>query len=237
MLKNHSCLPTLVAWLSVQSNHTVRLKAAGRYASGLLVTESLVDAALAGRFEHDARVVRPPAEQKAGFILTAAHFLRGPAGGGRVWVRGESFSATAQEHVSVFGTDIAVLKLQGRAPGMSLPGIASGLLSPGQLTLTYGFGGRSTEKVPKELRGRALFRVPCALSRNAFTRVRHGVVIINTPEPAVRGDSGGPVLAGGQVYGLQSMISDPFGVNTRVATVASIAPHLPAIRRAMEQLW
>ena len=220
----------------MRTNHTVRLRASGRYASGLLVTQELIDAALVLRSGHGSGDFQSQVAQRAGFILTAAHFLRGPAGEGKVQVRSSHFSGTAQGHVAIFGTDIAVLKLDGLAPTAQLPGIAPGQLSSGQHTITYGFGGRSTATVPKQLQGKVLFTVPWAVSRNPFTRLRHGVMIFNSIEPAIRGDSGGPVLSDGLVYGLQSMITDPFGINTRVATVALFGPHLPAIRRAMGHL-
>lgn len=220
----------------MRSNHTVRLNAANRYASGVLVTRELVDAALSIHAGHGAGAFRPQVADRAEFILTAAHFLRGPAGRGVISVRNSAFSATARGHISIFGTDIAVLKLTHRAPTTQLPAISPWRLSLGQRTLTQGFGGRATALVPKDLQGRVLLKVPFALSRNPFTRVRHGAMVLNHPTPAVRGDSGGPVLSGGLVYGLQSMITDPLGFNTRVGTIAVLAPHLPAIRRAMEQL-
>lgn len=217
-------------------NHTVRLKGAGRYASGVLVTPELVDAALSVQSGHGARDFRPHVSARADFILTAAHFLRGPGGDSVVQVRSSAFTGTARGHVSIFGTDIGVLKINGRAPTTQLPAISPWRLSAGQQTVTYGFGGRSTATVPKTLHGRVLLKVPFALSRNPFTRVRHGAVVFNSPEPAIRGDSGGPVLADGLVYGLQSMITDPLGFNTRIATVATLSQHLPAIRQAMIQL-
>lgn len=220
----------------MRTNHTVRLKAAGRYASGLLLTEALIDAALAIHSGYGASDFQSQVAQRAGFILTAAHFLRGPAGDGTVEVHSSNFTGTAQGYVAIFGTDIAVLKLDGLAPTTQLPGISPWQLSPGQHTITHGFGGRSTARVPKQLHGKVLFKVPFAVSRNPFTRLRHGAMILNTPEPAIRGDSGGPVLADGLVYGLQSMITDPFGINTCVATVATLSQHLPAIKRAMERL-
>lgn len=46
-------------------------------------------------------------------------------------------------------------------------------------------------------------------------------MIFNTT-PAVKGDSGGPVIADGKVFAVQSLILDPFGVNLGVATVSLI---------------
>ncbi|NLZ58064.1 MAG: serine protease, partial [Corynebacterium sp.] len=149
----------------MRTNHTVRLRASGRYASGLLVTQELIDATLALYSGHGSGDFQSQVAQRAGFILTAAHFLRGPAGDGKVQVRNSRFSGTAQGHVAIFGTDIAVLKLDGLAPTAQLPGIAPGQLSPGQHTITHGFGGRSTARVPKQLHGKVLFKVPFAVSR------------------------------------------------------------------------
>lgn len=219
----------------MRSNHTVRLSAPGRYASGFLVSKALVDASLSAQLDPGAGELPSHMSDRAEFVLTAAHFLRGSGGSSPIRVRGGRLSGTAREHVSIFGTDIGVLRLETPAPTRQLPMLSPTPIRFGQRTVTYGFGGRSNALVPKELPGRVLARVPFALSRNPFTRVRHGVMVFNHPEPAIRGDSGGPVLSDGLVYGLQSMITDPLGFNTRVATVAALAPHLPAIRRAMEQ--
>ena len=213
----------------MRSTHTVRLSGAGRYASGLLLTPELVDACLAGAPAH--------LSARAGLVLTAAHFLRGPAGTGRgIRVHGQGFSVRATSHISVFGTDLAVLRLVERAPTMQLPGWSADRLRPGQRTTTFGFGGRPQAVVAKQLTGRVLTRVPFGVSRNPFTRVRHGALLLNAPEKAVRGDSGGPVLVDGLVCGVQSMISDPFGRNTGIATIAATVGQLPAIRRAITQL-
>lgn len=220
----------------MRSNHTVRLSAPGRYASGFLVSKALVDAALSTQVDPGARELPSHVSDRAEFVLTAAHFLRGSGGASPIRVRGVRLSGMAREHVSIFGTDIGVLRLETPAPTRQLPMLSPTPIRFGQHTVTYGFGGRSTALVPKELHGRVLARVPFALSRNPFTRVRYGVMVFNRSEPAIRGDSGGPVLADGMVYGLQSMITDPLGFNTRVATVAALSPHLAAIRRAMEQL-
>lgn len=219
----------------MRSTHTVRLTGTGHYASGLLFTRELVDACL------DDRAARRAAHRylsaRADLVLTAAHFLRGPAGAGRrVSVHGRDFTATAAAHISVFGTDLAVVRLNRPAPAMQLPAWSPQALRPGQRTTTFGFGGRPKDTAPKELSGRVLTRVPLSLSRNPFTRVRHGALLWNSPVKAIPGDSGGPVLVDGLVCGVQSMITDPFGLNSGIATVAATVNHLPALRRAITQL-
>ena len=52
-----------------------------------------------------------------------------------------------------------------------------------------------------------------------MTRVRPAGLVYANP-PAVKGDSGGPVLVGGKVIGVQSLILDPRGINLRIATVS-----------------
>lgn len=197
--------------------HTVRLNSAGRYATGVLSTGS--------------------AEQtidQAEFIITAAHFLHGPAS--VIRVRNQAFSGIARKYLAIFGTDIAVLKLHRPAPPMQLPALASTSLRCGDTTLTTGFGGLARAVVPKELPGRVLTRIPGNVSRNSLTRVRHGALLLNAPGKAIRGDSGGPVLKDGQLHAIQSMITDPLGFNTGVATVALLSPFLSEIRWAMNRL-
>ncbi|WP_080796859.1 trypsin-like serine protease [Corynebacterium pacaense] len=198
-------------------SHTVRLNSAGRYATGVLTTGSM-----------------DPVTDRAGFIITAAHFLHGPAA--VIRVRNQTYSGTANRHLAIFGTDIAVLRLNGHAPTMKLPGMATDTLRIGHSTLTTGFGGQPRGLAPKELHGRVITAIPGNVSRNRITRVRHGALVLNAPDRAIRGDSGGPVLKDGIVYAIQSMITDPLGFNTGLATVAQVGPFLPEIQWAMDQL-
>ncbi|BAU95841.1 hypothetical protein N24_1579 [Corynebacterium suranareeae] len=172
--------------------------------------------------------------ERATYILTADHFLRSCSK--VIYIRGQNFTATATTSLSVFGTDLGLIKLDGKAPTMPLPLITDKPLHVGSKTITYGFGGQPSATTPKEIHGRVISTIPYGVSRNRITRVHHGVLIYNSPEKAVKGDSGGPVLVDGRVAGIQSMISDPGGFNTGVATAATLTQHLPALAHAMDLL-
>ncbi|ALC05850.1 hypothetical protein CDES_07185 [Corynebacterium deserti GIMN1.010] len=210
----------------MRSHHTVRIKSAGHYASGLLLTRQHLD-------EADATLAGSISE-RASYILTADHFLR--SCGTIIYIRGQSFNATATTSLSVFGTDLGLIKIDGKAPTMALPRLATTPIRIGTKTTTYGFGGQPNATVPKEIHGRVISTVPMGMSKNRVTRVTHGALVYNSPGKAVKGDSGGPVLIDGLVTGIQSMITDPGGWNTGVATIALISEHLPALRQAAAQL-
>jgi len=84
-------------------------------------------------------------------------------------------------------------------------------------TLTLGFGGKA--QAVQSRPGFYLGSLPISWSRSGATKVRPAGLVYTNP-PAIKGDSGGPVLARGKVIGVQSLILDPRGVNLRVATVA-----------------
>ena len=65
--------------------------------------------------------------------------------------------------------------------------------------------------------GRLIMPLPVAISRTG-SFVRPAGIIFNRT-PAIKGDSGGPVLAGGKIVGVQSLIVDPFGRNSHFAVV------------------
>lgn len=147
-------------------------------------------------------------------VLTCAHFFarRGWAGV-RVRIDGSAYDP-AHAHV-MRGTDIALVRLSQPADAPVLPLGPSP--RPLARTLTLGFGGKAQHVQTRP--GVFLGTLPAAWSRNRATQVRPaGLVVANTP--AVRGDSGGPVMADGKVVGVQSLILDPLGVNLRLATVA-----------------
>lgn len=147
-------------------------------------------------------------------VLTCAHFFvrRGWAGV-RVRIDGSAYNP-AHAHV-MRGTDIALVRLSQPADAPVLP------LGPSPLplarTLTLGFGGKAQHVQTRP--GVYLGTLPAAWSRNRATQVRPAGLVVANP-PAVKGDSGGPVMAGGKVVGVQSLILDPLGVNLRLATVA-----------------
>ncbi|WIM72444.1 trypsin-like serine protease [Corynebacterium suedekumii] len=76
---------------------------------------------------------------------------------------------------------------------------------------------------------------PSRVLPNLATVVRSGALIYNNP-PAVRGDSGGPVIVDGEVVGVQSLITDPFGKNLRIATIQQVAPYHRQITSAVDAL-
>ncbi|MFP7365784.1 trypsin-like serine protease [Corynebacterium callunae] len=212
----------------MRSIHTVRISSGRHYASGLLLTKRQLSESFkpAGLVHH--------LSDRARFVLTADHFLRGADK--MIRVRGHNFSTTASTYLSVFGTDLGIIVLDSQAPTMALPLFSATPLKPGMSTTTFGFGGNQKGRLPKEISGRVLLRIPSSLSKNGITRVTHGALIYNSPAKAVRGDSGGPLLVNERVYGVQSMILDPAGLNTGIATVASTTEHLVALERAVDLL-
>ena len=193
---------------------TVRLSSGGSYCSGVLIAP-------------DLQAAHAPTE----YVLTCAHFLRGRSGSIRVG--GAFFHARVLGAVRIPRTDIAVLRLDRPAPPRQLLRLST---SPARWlagAVTEGFG-RSWHKL-QHRPGRVLLRSPFALGRNLRTLVSSAAVLHNNP-PAVKGDSGGPVIIDGEIAAVQSMITDPFGANTGLATVAQVAAHHRAIRAAVAAL-
>ncbi|MCG7235921.1 serine protease [Corynebacterium sp. ACRQP] len=147
-------------------------------------------------------------------VLTCAHFFRErPLAGTQVRIDGSVFPVDSLHLVP--GTDVALVRLPERID------VAPFVLGPSprllSRTLTLGFGGqaRSVQARP----GVYLGTLPVSWSRKRVTRVRPAGLVYANP-PAVKGDSGGPVLVGGKVVGVQSLILDPRGINLRIATVS-----------------
>lgn len=147
-------------------------------------------------------------------VLTCAHFFRQYPDG--VTVRSRGKIRTIRTVDIVPGTDIAVVRIRPfqHLQGASFPEVGAAP-SPGQTTATLGFGGRARR--PQVRDGRWLTRIPLALSRTGSLVRPAGFVFNRTP--AVKGDSGGPVLVGGVIVGIQSLIVDPFGCNSHLAVV------------------
>lgn len=151
-------------------------------------------------------------------VLTCGHFLNGRE---REQVR-VLLDGSRQRVLSTTrfpGTDIALLKLH--RPVDVSPLAVGGVPRIGSRTVTFGFGGHA--KAPAVRPGRYLATMPVAVSRGIRTVVRPAGLVVSTP-PAVKGDSGGPVLVGGKIVGVQSLILDPFGINLRLATVSLMRP-------------
>lgn len=200
----------------------VSIRAGKRYGSGILITESL----------GAARAT------KTDLVLTCAHFFKGDASTGYhvhgEEIAGKRFRRTVDSVRTINGTDLAVLRLHHPAPARNIPAVIP--RKPGFLhsVTTIGFGGRVTTSLAKA--GRFLTTLPITANKNLSTLVRPAGLVFN-PNPAIRGDSGGPVISGGAVVGVQALILDPWGFNAKVATIALIDAaryaHLRAAVRAL----
>ena len=147
-------------------------------------------------------------------VLTCAHFFRErPHTGAQVRIDGSVFPVDSLHTMP--GTDVALVRLPERVD--ATPFVLGPSPRPLSRTLTLGFGGqaRSVQARP----GVYLGTLPVSWSRKRVTRVRPAGLVYANP-PAVKGDSGGPVLVGGKVIGVQSLILDPRGTNLRIATVS-----------------
>lgn len=151
-------------------------------------------------------------------VLTCGHFFRDrETSEVRVLIDGTRHRISA---ITLYpGTDLALVKL--KRPVDVAPLEIGPAPKVGARTVTLGFGGHAT--APSARPGRFLGALPLAVSRGAQTIVRPAGFIHTSP-PAVKGDSGGPVLADGKVVGVQSLILDPWGANLRIATVNLLRP-------------
>ncbi|SDL71295.1 Trypsin-like peptidase domain-containing protein [Corynebacterium mycetoides] len=149
-------------------------------------------------------------------VLTCAHFFRDVDRLVNVDVAGTRRRVKDVEVVS--GTDIAIADVaRVRIPeGADFPTLGR---APQRFsaTATFGYGGKLRHPAARD--GYFLTALPFAFSRNLRTRVQPAGAIFNVT-PAVKGDSGGPVMAHGEVFAVQSLILDPFGVNLGLATVS-----------------
>ncbi len=165
------------------------------------------------------------------YVLTCSHFLRERTG--PIRVGGAHFHARVLGAVRIPRTDLAVLRLDRASPPRQLLRLSTHPAPWSAAAVTEGFG-RSRNRLQRRI-GRVVLRIPLALGRNLRTLVTSAAVLYNNPR-AVKGDSGGPVVIDRQIVAVQSMISDPFGWNTGLATVAQVAPHRRAVRAAVEAL-
>lgn len=147
-------------------------------------------------------------------VLTCNHFFRDHSDGATVRAGGKIRTIRSVEPVG--STDIAIVRTR---PFQHLKEADFPILgeSPpaGTSTVTLGYGGRATRLQARD--GNLLLPLPVAISRTGSLVRPAGVVFNRTP--AIKGDSGGPVLAGGKVVGVQSLIVDPFGRNSHFAVV------------------
>lgn len=199
----------------MSSSITLRLKSGRSYCSGVLISPDLGAAV-------DART---------DLVLTCAHFLRERRG--PISVDGAWFPAKVLGAVRIPRTDIAVLRLDTPSPPKDLLRLATSpapFLAP---TVTEGFGGGLRR--PARRPGLVVGRSPIALGRNLRTFVTSAAILYNNPK-AIKGDSGGPVIVNGEIVAVQSLVLDPLGVNTGIATVAQVAAHRRSIGAAVAAL-
>ena len=170
------------------------------------------------------------------FILTARHFLRHRTAGD-MFVFGDHWNRKVSGWIDLATTDISVLRLarpimEADHPAITPTAASLPPLTRGTPTISYGMGGGKPQQRP----GTIWFKFPQVIGKNYHTRVRHALVIRQPNNPAIPGDSGGPVMVNNQLVGLQSLILDPYGKNLGVATISLINPHLGEIRAAMHRL-
>lgn len=201
----------------------VRISTGKRYCSGMLVAPDL----------------KASAEPRATpLILTCAHFFR-EAPIHSFNIRGTDFRRRLDAVRVIDGTDIAIARMHRPAPPRRLLGVGTRYFYPGMKTVTFGFGGNSTEVVRKP--ATVVLPTPLSISRGGLTRVRPAAIQLNTPK-AIKGDSGGAVILTGHqakepsINAIQSLILDPFGINVGLATVALLRPHFKALRSAAQSL-
>lgn len=147
-------------------------------------------------------------------VLTCNHFFR--EGSGSATVRVGTKIRTIRSVEPVGGTDIALVRTRPfqHLEGADFPTLG-GPPSVGIPTVTLGYGGRAKRLQARD--GHMLLPLPVAISRTGSFVRPAGIVFNRTP--AIKGDSGGPVLAGGKIVGVQSLIVDPFGRNSHFAVV------------------
>ena len=162
-------------------------------------------------------------------VLTAKHFLAGQVPRD-VRVHGVEFSCGVAGWIDIAGTDVSVVRLRESVGGDVVTPVSSLVVRFRMRTFSFGHGNSTAPKV-----GLVVAKLPVAFSRSLGNRVRHAG-LVKQRNPAVRGDSGGPVFVDGQLVGLQSMILDPFGHNVGLATVALLEPNGVAISGAMSRL-
>lgn len=168
---------------------------------------------------------------RSDLVLTCSHFFRGKTGPFKVG--GANFRAKVLGAVLIPLTDLAVARLDRYSPAQDLLGLSTSHTPWFASAITHGFGGSFHQR--RERYGRVVAYTPISLSRNLKTIVRPGALLYNNP-PAVRGDSGGPVIINGEITGVQSLIVDPFGKNLKLATISQVSPHLDKIRAAVKAL-
>ncbi|MEX3550805.1 serine protease [Corynebacterium sp. LK2537] len=217
-------------WEEIASSTTVRLNERNRVCTGVLIAEP-----------HSGTVHSAAGPRSTRLVLTCAHFFRtAPRRGYHVngFSGGKKWRRRILAVRTIDGSDCALALLHHPVEVPALLGLSAARPQWGQEVTTYGFGGLGGATGRQEAQprwGRVLFGLPVAIGRNLRTVVRPAALVRNAP-PAVKGDSGGPVIADGTIVATQSLIADPFGTNLGVATVNVLAPHLPAIRAAAEAL-
>lgn len=194
---------------------TVRISQGRAYCSGVLIADDLQ--------QHQ--------DATTDLVLTCAHYFRGRSG--EFTVGGAFFRAAVADYEIIPRSDLAVLRLNRYSPEKDLPALAVKRTRLGARTVTEGFGA-SWHRL-QHRPGTAVFLMPVAFSRGFGTFVRWPVILRNSP-PAVKGDSGGPVLIAGELYATQSLIMNVFGRSLGLATASQVAPMREQIQAAVDRL-
>lgn len=194
---------------------TVRISRNAAYCSGALIQDDLEDST----------------SGDTDLVLTCAHFFRDRST--PVKVTGTGVINRVADVETLPGTDIAVVRLRRILRNRAIPRVSD--LRPGLLyrCRTEGYGGNSP--TVRARTGRIIGFSPFAISRDLKTRVRHAAFVYSG-DPAVRGDSGGPIIIDGTITAVQSLILDPGGIHLGMATVALTGPQINHIQQAVHQI-
>lgn len=170
-------------------------------------------------------------------VLSARHFLR-EAGGtphpkapeitverARLYSSGTEGRITAREIPGSATSDLVMLRLAEPLHAPRYPSLG-GALWPGAAIMMPSQKGW--------LKGLCIMVWPLQLARNLLTVATPSATVVHNHK-AIKGDSGAPVLRGWEVVGIQSMITDPFGINLGFATTALVWPYTKRLGRILAE--
>lgn len=195
----------------------VKIRTRQGYCSGVLVDASLL----------------PRPQLRAQLVLTCAHFFRDGIEERDHYKVSGGFNRRLTAVRTIDGTDMALCLLDSPAPPRDVPGLTTRTPGFHEEIVTWGYGGKARRA--QQRRGRFLMPFFRTWSVDFRTTVSPAGMVFNTV-PAVKGDSGGPALVGDDVVGTQALILNPFGKNLRIATLALVGTHRPALVAAATAL-